>query len=243
MITSRSNEQIKLVRSLVNAKARRESGLHFIEGDKLVLDALASGAQVVSVFGTDESFAQTGASYTQVSQSVMQALCQTQTPQRLCATVRTPSTACPSSYPNGLIVVLDGLQDVGNVGTIIRTADALGAAAVLLGSGSVDPFSPKCVRAAMGSGYHIPIYVGDVAGELAKLNEQGFLCICGHLKGEQSLPNINERTALIVGNEGNGVSDAAAALCYKYCLRQRGRAESLNAAVFAAIMMDRLINR
>lgn len=171
----------------------------------------------------------------------MEALC-TGTPQNLCALVRTPVTAPPEEY-RGLIVVLEQLQDPGNVGTILRTADALGGAGVLLSADSADPFAPKTLRASMGSAYHLPVYIGDVPTELKRMKEQGYTCLCGHLRGSENMPPIQEKMALVVGNEGQGVSRETAELCTLYRLPMAGRAESLNAAVFAAIMLYELTRR
>ena len=241
-ITSRSNERVKLARALQDAKTRRETGLHLIEGDKLVLDALASGARVRTVFAREGADAPEGVEVIFVSDGVMDAIASAKTPQNLCAVVEMPDTACPKIYPEGLAVVLERLQDPGNVGTVIRTADALGAGCVLLSPDSADPFSPKALRAGMGSTYHLPIYIGTPAVELGRMKEQGFVCICGHLKGSETLPAVGPRTALVVGNEGQGVSEETAALCTRYRMPMRGRAESLNAAVFAALMMQMILN-
>ena len=160
----------------------------------------------------------------------------------MCATVQTPDSTCPETYPDGLWIVLDRLQDPGNLGTILRTADALGARGVLMSPDSADPFSPKALRAAMGSTYHLPVYIGALETELPKLSAQGFTCICGHLRGSETLPPVSKRTALIVGSEGQGVSEETAAHCRLYRMPMRGRAESLNAAVFAALMMQTILN-
>ena len=242
IVTSRSNERVKNARALQDAKARRETGLHLIEGDKLVSDAIASGARVRTVFMKEGAKAFDGIETVVVSDSVMDAISSAKTPQNLCAVAETPDCACPETYPEGLVVVLDRLQDPGNVGTIIRTADALGASCVLISPDSVDPFSPKALRAAMGSTYHLPIYIGSLNGALSRLREQGFCCICGHLKGSETLPAITKRTALVIGSEGQGVSDETAAFCTRYRMPMRGRAESLNAAVFAALMMQTILN-
>ncbi len=243
VITSRSNERVKSARALQDAKARRETGLHLIEGDKLVLDALSSGARVKTVFAKEGTAVPDGIETVFVNDSVMDAIASAKTPQNLCAVAETPDCACPERYPEGLIVVLDRLQDPGNLGTIVRTADALGAAGVLVSPDSADPFSPKALRAAMGSTYHLPIYTGTLKGELIRLKTQGFVCICGHLRGSETLPQTGTRTALIVGNEGQGVSEETAAQCLPYRMPMRGRAESLNAAVFAALMMQTILNR
>lgn len=241
IITSRSNERIKAARALQDAKARRQSGLHLIEGDKLVADAIASGACVRTVFARESVPVFDGIETVWVSDSVMEAITTAKTPQNVCALVETPPCGCPEGYPEGLIVVLDHLQDPGNLGTVLRTADALGAAGVLLSRDSADPFSPKALRAAMGSTYHIPLWIGDLEPELVRLKAQGFTCVCGHLKGEQTLPAVSRRMALVIGNEGQGVSETTAAQCVRYRMPMRGRAESLNAAVFAALMMQSLL--
>ena len=242
IITSRSNDRIKAVQKLQSAKARKETGLHLIEGDKLVSDAIASGAKVQTVYALESVPPFDGIETVFVGESVLEALCNAKTPQRMCATVETPSCACPEAYPDGLIVVLDRLQDPGNLGTILRTADALGAVGVLLSPDCADPFSPKSLRAAMGSTYHLPVWTGSLETELDRLIRQGFTCVCGHLAGGDSLPAPSKRMALVVGNEGQGVSDAVASRCIRYRMPMRGRAESLNAAVFAALMIQSLIN-
>ncbi len=242
IITSRSNERVKAARALQDAKARKETGLHLIEGDKLVLDALASGARVKTVFAKEGAKAPDGIETVYVSDGVMDAIASAKTPQSLCAIAETPDCACPEVYPEGLVVALDRLQDPGNLGTILRTADALGAVGVLLSPDCADPFSPKSLRAAMGSTYHLPVWTGSLETELDRLIRQGFTCVCGHLAGGDSLPAPSKRMALVVGNEGQGVSDAVASRCIRYRMPMRGRAESLNAAVFAALMIQSLIN-
>ena len=214
-ITSRTNPRVQRARSLRESKYRKETGCHFIEGDKLVREALTSGAALETVF-VRAGYA--GAldfpcEIVEVSGSVMDALATAGTPQSLCAVAKTPA------------------------------ADALGASAVILSPQCADPFSPKTLRASMGSVYHLPVYVTDVPAALRALNDQGYTCLCGHLRGSEALPPKTDRMALLVGNEGNGVTDEAAALCYPYRLPMPGRAESLNAAVFGAIMLYELMRR
>ena len=242
-ITSRTNDLVKQARALQQAKVRHEQGLHLAESDKLVREALSSGAAICRLFVEEghalPEAADAAEAYT-VSRSVMEALCASQTPQHACAVVRTPDTTPPARYPDGLVVILDCVQDAGNVGTILRTADALGAVGLFCGAGCADPFSGKALRAAMGSTYHLHVWQGDAADALDRLNEQGFTCLCGHLRGSESLPPIDGRMALVIGNEGNGVSDDVAARCALYRLPMRGRAESLNAAIAAGILIYEL---
>lgn len=238
VITSRTNPIVKTVRTLHRSKGRAETGLHFIEGDKLVRDAAASGAVIETVFAVEGTEVPSEQAVVFVSESVMEAMATVQTPQTMAATVITPPLCAPDIYPNGLIVALDRIQDPGNLGTILRTADALGASAVLLSEDSCDPFSPKALRAAMGSTYHLPIFVGQLCEQLDRLNAQGYQCICGHLSGEEQLPKHQRNTVIVIGNEGNGVSESVAERCIRYRMPMRGRAESLNAAVFGALMMQ-----
>ena len=243
-ITSRTNPRVQRARSLRESKYRKETGCHFIEGDKLVREALTSGAALETVF-VRAGYA--GAldfpcEIVEVSGSVMDALATAGTPQSLCAVAKTPAAPLPEAF-QGTVLLLEDVQDPGNVGTLIRTADALGASAVILSPQCADPFSPKTLRASMGSVYHLPVYVTDVPAALRALNDQGYTCLCGHLRGSEALPLKTDRMALLVGNEGNGVTDEAAALCYPYRLPMPGRAESLNAAVFGAIMLYELMRR
>ena len=243
-ITSRTNPRIQRARSLRESKYRKETGCHFIEGDKLVREALTSGAALETVFvragyaGALDFPCET----VEVSGSVMDALATAGTPQSLCAVAKTPAAPLPEAF-QGTVLLLEDVQDPGNVGTLIRTADALGASAVILSPQCADPFSPKTLRASMGSVYHLTVYVTDVPAALCTLNTQGYTCLCGHLRGSETLPPKTDKMALLVGNEGNGVTDEAAALCYPYRLPMPGRAESLNAAVFGAIMLYELMRR
>ena len=248
-IESTRNERVKLARALASRKGRLEQSLHFIEGEKLVREAVVSGAQLIEAFleeGHDIMAAVlegSGAEVHIVSRAVLESLSHTETPQWVSATVKTPEAALPEYYPAGLIVALDGVQDPGNLGTIVRTADAMGASGVLLGEGCADPFAPKPLRAAMGSVYHLPIWQAELPGALVRMKEQGFALVCGHLKGESALPEIGERCALVIGSEGHGVSDEVAGMCRKYRLPMYGFAESLNASVAAGILIYELARR
>ena len=142
LIISTKNEIVKSVRRLRDRSARRESGQHLIEGERLVFDALEAGIVPETLFieqGRTDFEARVsalGAEFFSVSRAVLETVCDTSAPQGIAAAVRTPDLTAPESaedFPHGLIAALDALQDPGNLGTIIRTADAMGAAAVLLG--------------------------------------------------------------------------------------------------------------
>lgn len=243
IIESTRNETVKRAKSLANRKGRLESGLHFIEGERLVREAVVSGVEFHDAFieeGHDLMVAVlqgSGAHVHVVSRSVIRSLTNTNEPQWVCATVKTPLYELPRYYPDGLIVVLDCVQDPGNIGSILRSADAFGVSGIVLGNGCADPFAPKPVRASMGSVYHVPLWFADVTEELTKLKNQGFSLVCGHLDGEEVFPEVSGKMALIIGNEGNGVDDGVADMCIKYRLPMYGFAESLNASVAAGILI------
>ncbi len=239
IIESRANERVKEARKLLLRKERKASGLHLIESEKLVREAVASGAKVVSCF-LEEGFPfappEDAVTYT-VTRAVLESLCESQTPQGIVAVVETPSLTPPKAYPCGLVVVLDGVQDPGNVGTILRSADAFGAKGVLLSPTCADLYAPKTLRAAMGSTYHLSVWQGELEPELMKMNQQGFTALCGDLKGSETLPMLKPSVALVIGSEGKGVSESVAELCVRFRLTMRGRAESLNAAVAAGVLL------
>lgn len=246
LIESTRNETVKRARQLSSRKGRLEQGKHFIEGDRLVREAVISGADICEAFIEEghELMAAvlegSGAKVYTVKRTVMETLTLTETPQWVCATVKTPAIGLPEYYPEGLIVALDAVQDPGNLGTILRTADAMGAAGLLLGSGCADPYAPKPLRAAMGSVYHMPVWQGELATEIKRLKTQDFTLVCGHLHGGDTLPASTKKMCLVIGNEGNGVSDEVADMCNKYTLPMYGFAESLNAAVAAGILIYEL---
>ncbi|MBQ1817099.1 MAG: RNA methyltransferase [Clostridia bacterium] len=245
-ITSVKNDNVRVLRSLKTGKGRKETGLHLAEGERLVLEAIDSGAAPETVLVAEwnttaaAKLKERGVDFISVTGEVMKAVCDTDSPQGVCAALKTPQLAPPEDYPGGLIIALDRLQDPGNLGTVLRTADAFGAAGLLIGEGCTDPFSCKAVRSAMGSTYHIPIWKGDLAHELDRLAEQGFGLVCGHLAGGETLPDLPENRVLVIGNEANGASSEVAEKCALYRLPMRGRAESLNAAVAAAILIYKL---
>ena len=172
-----------------------------------------------------------------LSEQVMAAVCDTKTPQGIAAVMR----MVERPLPRGRLVICDGVQDPGNVGTIIRTADAAGFDGVLLSAACADPCSPKVLRATMGSVFHLPVCVAeDLPEELMRLREEGCAVVSTQLDGELLTPAMRfpAPLALVIGSEGNGVSEEVRALATaRIRLPMRGRAESLNAAVAAGILM------
>lgn len=179
-----------------------------------------------------------------VTRSLLETICDTRTPQGVCAAFEQPEPVALEALPER-IVALDGVQDPGNLGTIWRTADAAGFQALLLGAGGADPLSPKVQRAAMGSGFRVPFcHAPELAETLIALRKRGYRVFASDLSGADfyARPDAGEKFVLVIGNEARGISAAVreAADC-RVKLPMRGGAESLNAAVAAGIMMYELM--
>lgn len=246
-ITSMKNPKVAAWKALKERKGRRESGCFLVEGRKMVEEALQSGFLVEALLLVEDFPAQEmqlpdgQVPVYLLPPHVLAAVCDTKTPQGIAAVVR----ICQQTALGKHIVVLDGVQDPGNVGTIIRTADAAGMSGVLLSTQCADVFSPKVLRATMGSIFRMGICVSEnLPQELMNLRENGYSILSSQLDGEPFYERhpVGEQFALIIGNEGNGVSDEVSATAtHRVRLPMRGGAESLNAAIAAAIMMYELM--
>ena len=224
-----------------------------VEGEKLMREAIQSGLAPsdalidVEKAGQYEPLAgflrEAGARVFLTTGGMIASVCDTKTPQGACGAFRMPRPFDEADAPARL-VVLDGVQDPGNVGTIWRTADAAGLNGILMSRACADPFSPKTQRAAMGSGFRVPVCVkDDLPAMISALQERGVKVIASTLRGEPfySAPKGMGRFALVIGNEARGVSQAILDMAdYRLTLPMRGGAESLNAAVAAGIMMYEL---
>ena len=178
-----------------------------------------------------------------VNQALFKRLGDTETPQGILAIVRRKKWDVREvlGKESPLFVVLEDLQDPGNVGTILRTADAAGAAAVFVSKGTADLYSPKVVRSSMGSLLHLPVLSFPTVGELAPvLQKKGVRLIAAHLKGEKTPweTDLTGSLAILIGNEGAGLSEEAAKMADSLVkIPMPGQAESLNAAVAAGMML------
>jgi TrmH family RNA methyltransferase len=170
----------------------------------------------------------------------MEAITQVKTPQGIAAVVGLPEWT-PLSAMGKKLVLLENVQDPGNVGTILRTLDAAGFDGCVLTSGCADPFSPKTLRATMGSVFRVPMAtLPDAISAMAELKESGYALLAAALSGEPFYERgpLPPKLCLMIGNEGAGLTQAAikaATCCFR--LPMAGGAESLNAAVAAAVMM------
>ncbi len=242
-ITSLKNPKVAAWKALKDRKGRRESGCFLVEGRKMVEEALKSAFDVETVLVQEGMELPDGLTMPvyELPAHVLAAVCDTKTPQGIAAVVRMKEQSALGKH----IVVLDGVQDPGNVGTIIRTADAAGLDGVLLSTQCADVFSPKVLRATMGSIFRMNLRTtDDLPGELTKLREKGYSILSSQLDGTPfyEREKVAEQFALIIGNEGNGVSEQVQQTAtHRVRLPMRGGAESLNAAIAAAIMMYELM--
>lgn len=238
-----SSAQLKAWRALKTRAEREKQGLYLAEGEHLCGEAVREGLALAILCQADRQdkyagFLASGLSVYTLSPANMAMISDTKAPQGIAALCRLPAQA--SLYALGTrLVALNGVQDPGNVGTILRTMDAAGFTGMLLDEDSADAFSPKALRAAMGAAFRLPLRVSDdLAQDLQMLD--GFEIIASQLDGDDffARPPLTERVCLIVGNEGAGISPRLSALATRrYCLPMPGRAESLNAAVAASIMI------
>lgn len=181
-ITSLKNPKVAAWKALKDRKGRRESGCFLVEGRKMVEEALASAFDVETVLVQEGMELPDGLTMPvyELPAHVLAAVCDTKTPQGIAAVVRMKEQSALGKH----IVVLDGVQDPGNVGTIIRTADAAGLDGVLLSNQCADVFSPKVLRATMGSIFRMNLRTtDDLPGELTKLREKGYSILSSQLDG------------------------------------------------------------
>ncbi|TVY05569.1 TrmH family RNA methyltransferase [Paenibacillus cremeus] len=253
-ISSVHNERVKQWTQLLDRKGRDKQGRFLIEGVHLVQEALGSDIPPdVLVFSAERRDAVAGLlreaetrglECVAVTEAVLAKCTDTETPQPVFAVVpKLPWRAADllaASEKAGLVAVIDGIQDPGNLGTIIRSADAVGASGVLLGKGTVDLYNPKTVRSTMGSLFHLPIVQGDLTEWLPQAAERGVRIVSTRLENAVSIYayDFRQPTWFVIGNEGQGVSAAVQALAGDHVqIPMQGRAESLNAAMAATIVL------
>ncbi|HHU18834.1 MAG TPA: RNA methyltransferase [Bacilli bacterium] len=240
MITSVKNQQIKTWAKLKQRKYRKEQGLFIVEGEHLVEEALKSDWELETIVieaNFEPHFDLSNQTVEYVSDHVFSYLAQTKSPQGILAIVRIKSV---TDYEKKRLLLLDSVQDPGNLGTMIRTADAAGFDAIILGEGTVDLYNDKVIRASQGSIFHIPIIQASLEVAIDELKELGLAICASTLERAVPVQTIEwpEQVALIVGNEGSGVNQT---LIEKSDLLVHipiyGKAESLNVSIAAGIMM------
>jgi len=257
MYASASMARVKAARRLTKRALRQRERAFLAEGPQAVSEALASGARVSGLFVTAAAQARHGGLVAQaedagidvqlVSGEVMSELAQTVTPQGLlavCDFVDVPLDQVVSAGP-ALVALLANVRDPGNAGTVLRTADAAGADAVIFADASVDVYNSKCVRASAGSLFHLPVVAGvRLTQTVAALRDAGLRILAADGRGTSTLDDAGARAALagptgwLFGNEAWGLPDDLLALADEsVAVPIYGRAESLNLATAAAVCL------
>ena len=251
MITSTSNARVKeLVQLQKKSKVRNEQGVFLVEGVKMYQEIPQE--QLVKIY-VSETFAdkqkeeinrlKDRRKLEYLSDHVFQYVSDTKTPQGILCVVR-QSTYCLEDIleaEDAHLLVLDNLQDPGNLGTILRTAEGAGVTGIIISKESVDIYNPKTIRSTMGALYRMPfVYVEDLRETIHTLKEKNIKSYAAHLDGKNTYDKEDYRqgTAFLIGNEGNGLREEIAQ-CADTWIRipMCGQVESLNAAVAATVLM------
>lgn len=243
-ITSRSNPLIGRLKKLNSKRsARRGEGVFCGEGPKLLNEAVKWGADLETVICLqDTELPEMGdhVRIVEVPADLLGAVADTETPQGVVFVCRSSDLALPRVLSGNRYLVLDGIQDPGNLGTIWRTADAFGADGLILCGNCADPWSPKTVRATMGAIFRLPVYEATLEETAGKLEAAGISLYATALRNDTvDVREISmEKAAVIIGSEGRGISDLALELCQKTVkIPMTDRCESLNAAVAASVVL------
>ncbi|OEI84381.1 RNA methyltransferase [Brucella sp. BO3] len=254
-VTSLANPIVKDLRSLALKKFRDQQGVFLAEGLKLVIDALEQDWRIKTlVFAKSgkgnktveqvaaRTFAK-GGLVLEVTEKVISAITRRDNPQMVVGVFEQQYHQLASLKPKGndVYVALDRVRDPGNLGTVIRTADAVGAKGVILIGDTTDPYSLETVRATMGSVFSVPLYRASEADFLNWRKGFSGLVVGTHLKGAvdyRTIPYANKPVILMMGNEQQGLPDSLAGACDKLArIPQAGRADSLNLAIATGVML------
>lgn len=257
MITSSANSRVKqVIQWQTKAKERKKAGVFLTEGFKMYEEAPLESILEVYVAEsalaflekmdakeekTAEKLKKTG--YEVVADSLFKKMADTQTPQGILCVVKQPEYRLEEilKQDRPLLMILENLQDPGNLGTIIRTGEGAGVTGVIMTAKTVDIFNPKVIRATMGSVFRVPfLYVEDMEDTLKKLKEKGIRTYAAHLAGREYYDSFSFTggTAFLIGNEGNGLEKNTADLADSYLkIPMEGKVESLNAAIAASLLM------
>lgn len=250
-IASRDNKTLKMIRSLQRKKGRCETGLYFVEGVRMVEEALRWAEDAIKAIIVSESFAQKNQSFVDTldesgktvytaKESLFQEICNTEAPQGIGAVLVMPENAERDFSDDRFLLVLDGVSEPGNLGTIIRTAEAAGVDCVILLKGCADLYNPKVVRSTMGSLFRVPCLSGAELETVSRLKADGFSIVATALQDSVAIDNadVKGKRAIVIGSEAFGVSEELLELSdVRVQIPMEGEVESLNAGVAAGICM------
>ncbi len=254
MITGHDNPKIKLLKSLLTTQGRKKNSSFIIEGFKLFHEALNSGSHIECFFYSPSALESREGLFLKdiieektinsclISNSIMNSLCDTVSPQGLIAIIKKEIAYTEEiDFSNHIWLIAYEIQDPGNLGTIIRTADAAGVKGILLSAGTVDVTNPKVIRATMGSFFHIDLFkIKNIGAFISNSRKKGVTFITTSVTSGRNYFNIKYRTpaVLIVGNEGHGLpEDIIRQSDITVTIPVYGKAESLNVGIASAIIL------
>lgn len=253
MITSTGNARVRAVSALVKkAKVRREQRLFIVEGPKMFAELPKEKQREVYVSDgflrqhRDAGTLLAGCRYETVSDDVMKYMSDTQTPQGILAVAEQFSYTLEDVVKNGTdrpahLLLLETLQDPGNLGTILRAGEGAGITGVVMNEETADIYNPKVIRSTMGSIYRVPfVYVSDLRETLTKVKKNGIRLYAAHLKGTGNYEDEDYTggCGFLIGNEAVGLTEEMASMADCYVkIPMAGQVESLNAAVAASVLM------
>lgn len=247
-VTSRENSLIKLVCALQSsAKSRKENQLFVIEGLRIIRDAYDNSIRFDKLIVSETAknkYEKDVADFSTVSEEcyilpdgLFKKISDTISPQGIIVLAKIPENNTEKISSKGRYIALENINDPSNLGAVSRTSEALGVSGIILNKGGCDPYSPKSIRASMGTLLRMPLIIlDDFASVLPKMGLKTYACVVD----SDAIPitdiDFSDGSVVIIGNEANGITEATKSVCNKkITIPMSGRAESLNAAVAAAI--------
>lgn len=252
IITSKDNEFVKHVKKLKEKKYREEYGEFLVEGIKMIEEAIAEDAVIKQIVVCDDCKTQSSipsdllyeiAKYdcVYVNEKVFNTMTDVTNPQGILAIIeKYPSEENQIDFRENLFLVLDNIQDPGNMGTILRTADSINLSQILVSKGTADQYNPKVVRSTMGAIFRVKVIeCEDLTKTLKELKKHKIKVYATDLKTDKSMYDVDyQKSAIVIGNEANGVSTEILNLAdEKIKIPMSGKTESLNAAVATSVLL------
>ena len=240
LITSRDNSRIKHLRKLLDKKTSLNEGLFVIEGENLISEAIKSNL-LTELYVLDGENFEYDFEYDNVTLDVMKSISSLSSTPRLIGI----SKFINKNKLGNRIVLLDGVQDPGNVGTIIRSSKAFGIDTLVLGNGCCDLYNEKVIRSTQGNGFHMNIISGDLIEIIKELKNKEVPILGTRVEYGEDIRNLTSRDkecfCLVMGNEGRGVSKEVFELCDKFIyIEMDNQVESLNVGVATSILLYEL---
>ena len=257
VISSKDNEIIKKIKSLKEKKYRDIENCYIIEGIKLVKEAIAENAKIKQIvvcedcindgeIDTDTLYEIAKFDVVYVTEKVFKTITDVKTPQGIIAVIEKNNINSKIDYNQDIIIALDGVQDPGNLGTILRTVDSANLKQIILSKESADSYNPKVVRSTMGAIFRVNIIEADSLKDmLQEAKKNNFKVMVTSLEAKKTIYEADfNKSAIVIGNEANGVSKEIQNMANeKVIIPMLGKTESLNASVAASIMIYEYVRR